>query len=95
MKKILLATIVTFLLFGCERSSTFEDYGDTVTDTYNRAENFADKASLKAARRSIQSYRSMNGKFPASIEEVAAAMGGSFDAAKYDYDPATGRIDLK
>ena len=95
MKMILLAGIVIFCLSGCEGSSTTEDYGDTVIESYERVGNLADKASLKAARRSIQSYRSINGKYPASIEEVADSMGGTFDVEKYDYDPATGKIDFK
>ena len=95
MKKIVWVFVVMFFLFGCEESSTIEDYGDTVTEAYGRAGNITDKANLQAAKKNIQSYRANNGKYPGSIEEVADFMGGSFDVDKYDYDPATGKIDLK
>jgi len=95
MKKMLLVCIVIAFLFGCERNSPLEDYGDTVVESYERVGGVADEASLQAARRSIRSYKTMNGKYPASIEEVAATMSGAFNAELYVYDPATGRIDFK
>jgi len=95
MKKIIWACIVIFFLFGCEESTIIEDYGDTVTESYGRAGDITDKANLQAAKKNIQSYLANNGKYPGSIEEVADFMGGSFDAEKYDYNPATGKINLK
>jgi len=95
MKKMLLVCIIISFLAGCERSSSFEDYGDTVVESYDRVEGLTAGVNLKEAKKGIRSYRAMNGKYPTSIEEVAEYMGGTFDVEKYDYDPATGKIDLK
>ncbi len=95
MKKALFVFIVLLIISGCEGNNFFEDYGDAATDSYENVGNIADKASLQAAKRYIQSYRAINGKYPESIEELAVSIGGDFDTEKYEYNSASGKIELR
>ena len=94
MKRIILACLFVFLVFGCDRD-TDQDYADEVVETLDRTQEFADNMSLQAIQRNIRSYRALNGKYPESVEALATIAGYNFDPDKYEYDPDTGIISLK
>jgi hypothetical protein len=79
-------------LAACEENPG-EEYGKSVVRTIDRAGKTADAANLNAMRKSVESYRALNGTYPESIDGIASSMG--LDPSRYDYDPATGRVALR
>lgn len=79
-------------LAACEENPG-KEYGRSVVRSIERAETAADAANLNTLRKSIESYRALNGTYPENIDEIASSMG--LDASRYDYDPATGRVTLR
>ena len=94
--------IITVLLlvapvFGCKEKSSnpVQEYGNTLIDSYERAQRTADTTNLAIFRRSVQAYRSANGKNPESLQDLENFLGEKIDPDKYEYDPETGVINIK
>lgn len=92
MKAILLGCLAVLLLAGCDRNPV-EEFGEQMMVSYERASETADEATLQALRRSIRSYRALNGRYPESLEELQAAVGAGVDLEAYAYDPETGSLN--
>lgn len=78
---------------GCKENPV-EEYGTGLVDKYQSTQKDADAASLSLLRQSIQLYRTANGRYPASLDELASATGTELDPEKYSYDPASGELTL-
>jgi hypothetical protein len=87
---IIVVALAMSLGLACEENPA-QEYGRALTGSMDRAESVAERANLDALRKSVAAYRTMNGKYPGSLDEVAAGL----DASRYDYDPATGKVTLK
>lgn len=97
MKSMLLLTFslcLVFLVSGCE-DNPVDRYGTGLVDSYKSTQEKADAASLALARSAAQTFRTANGRYPESLEELSSSMGSNLDPSKYSYDPATGEISLK
>jgi hypothetical protein len=94
----MLFSALTMLLLasGCEdKTNPVEEYGTGLTDAYHNSQKAADSAGLETLRRSVKTFRSANERNPASLEELSGFVGISIDTNAYDYDPATGQVNLK
>ncbi|GAB4390278.1 MAG: hypothetical protein Kow0025_21210 [Thermodesulfovibrionales bacterium] len=72
-----------------------EQYGTGLVNSYTRSKTAASAANLDSLRRSAAAYRASNGRYPETFEELLAFSGIEVNPADFDYDPATGRIDLR
>lgn len=79
---------------GCKENPV-EEYGTGLVDKYQSTQKDADAASLSLLRQSIRMYRTANGRYPASLDELSAATGTELDPEKFAYDPATGELTLR
>jgi hypothetical protein len=89
---ILVVALALAGLAACKENPG-KEYGKAIVRPIERAGTAADAANLEALRKSVESYRALNGTYPESIEELASSMG--LDASRYRYDPATGRVAQK
>jgi len=78
---------------GCE--NPIEKGGDEVINAMKRSQAVADSATLSTLNNAAQSYRTMNGKYPESIEELEHFTGETIDSEKFEYDPVTGKVSAK
>ncbi|RJQ41071.1 MAG: hypothetical protein C4550_02355 [Nitrospiraceae bacterium] len=85
------------LLASCDEKSKnpVSEYGDAMIDAYKKGQAVKETADLDAIRKTIQVYYAENGKYPASLDEIANLIGKPLDTAKYDYNPQTGKVSLK
>jgi len=90
---LLFVPLVFFFVSGCE--NPIEKGGDKVINAMKRSQAVADSATLSTLNNAAQSYRSMNGKYPESIEELEHFAGETIDREKFEYDPATGKVSVK
>jgi|Deesub1362A_J573_1020465.scaffolds.fasta_scaffold00013_66 hypothetical protein len=97
MKRIFFVLSVLFLLslISACKESPVEEYGDALIDSYEMSKEAADAANLDTIKRSIAAYYASNGKYPESLDEIAAFTGIELNPDKYDYDPETGKITLR
>jgi type II secretory pathway pseudopilin PulG len=94
MRGAVLACLIALLWAGCDRNPV-EEFGEQMLVSYETSRQAADEASLQAIQRYIRSYRALNGRYPESIEELAASLGAGYDLEPYDYDPATGTLTAR
>lgn len=94
---IVLALLLVSFASGCEEApkNPVEEYGMGLVNSYGRSKEAASAANLDALRRTIAAFRAANGRYPESLDEVAAFMGSDVDPDAYDYDPETGKIALR
>jgi len=90
---VLLFVLLAFTFVACE--NPIEKGGDEVINAMKRSQAVADSATLSTLNNAAQSYRSMNGKYPESIEELEHFTGETIDREKFEYDPATGKVSVK
>lgn len=67
-----------------------------LVDVLQRAKAVRTQSDLTVIRQSIQVYEAENGRFPASLEEMRKRIQipPAPEGFRYEYDPATGEIDL-
>jgi hypothetical protein len=97
MKRLFLLAFslcLVFLVSGCE-DNPVDRYGTGLVDSYKSTQEKADAASLAMTRSAVQTFRTANGRYPESLEELSSSTGTKLDASKYAYDPATGEISPK
>jgi len=82
-----------FALAGCE--NPIEKGGDEVIKAMDRTQAVADATTMTALNNAARSYKSMNGKYPESIEELEHFVGEYIDREKFEYDPTQGKVSLK
>jgi hypothetical protein len=88
---LLLAALWALPFVGCEANPVHE-YGTGLLKSREKAATTADAASLQALRQSIQAFRAAEGRYPESVEELAAFSGLELSPQAYAYDPETGAI---
>ena len=96
--RIILSVIVlSFLLFACKEKpkNPVAEYGDALIDSYKRGQQAGEKANLDAVKKAVESYRAINGRLPANLEEAQEFIGSGIDPSKYDYNPENGSVSLK
>jgi hypothetical protein len=69
-----------------------QQYGNTMTQSYNSARKLDSKVNLLEVRKSIQEFYAANGRYPADLNELSAFNGIALKGDKYAYDPATGTL---
>jgi len=95
MKKALaiMAAVLCLMAFSSCEENPVQEYGRGLTGALEKADTAADSANLDALRKSISAYRASEDRYPESLAEITSAMG--LDPARFDYDPATGRVALR
>jgi hypothetical protein len=89
---IIVAALAMSLALACEENPA-QEYGRALTGSMDRAESVAERANLEALRRSVESHRALNGRYPESLDGIAQAMG--LDPSRFDYNPSTGTVTLR
>lgn len=85
---------VSFLFFaGCD--NPVEKGGDEVINALKRSQSVADNATVNALNNAAQTFKTMNSKYPDSIEQLERFTGEQIDREKFEYDPVEGKISLK
>ncbi len=96
--KILFYVFLIFLISlaaGCEeKTNPVSKYGDSVIGAYERSSITANQSTLQGIKDAIRAYHILNGKYPASLEEIQKLMGSRIDTGLYQYDPESGEITL-
>jgi hypothetical protein len=97
MKRLFLGMAVLSLIAACDEKprNPVSEYGNTMIDSYKKAQAVKETADLDAIRKTIQAYHALNDKYPQSLDEVAGLIGKPLDTAKYEYNPQTGIVSLK
>ena len=88
-----MAAVLCLVAFSSCEENPAQDYGRGLVQTLDKADTAADRANLDALRKSIAAYHAAEGRYPESLTEITSAMG--LDPARFDYDPATGRVALR
>jgi hypothetical protein len=70
-------------------------YGDSLINAYQGAQNAAEQANLDAVRKAISAYHAANDTYPNSLQDINNLLGVQIDLSVYDYDPSTGNVTLK
>jgi hypothetical protein len=94
LANMLMALMVSVGPFACQDNPA-QQYGDHVIKGYKDAQQVREKADVSQLRRSAQEFHSMNGRYPADLQELEQFSKIAIDADKYTYDPATGEITAK
>ena len=98
MKNLLLMLSITAVLFGCDQKqkNPVSEYGDTMINSYQKGKQAGIDGNLDAVRQAVKAYNAANDKYPQNLDEINPLLGGTVvDFSKYDYDPQTGRVNLK
>ena len=98
MKPLLLILLIMPFLFGCDQKpkNPVAEYGDTMINSYQKGKQAGIEGNLEAVRQAVKAYHAANDKYPQNLQEVDPLLGGTkVDFSKYDYDPQTGKVDLK
>jgi hypothetical protein len=90
----LLLLLPVFLTISCKQDP-IKEYGNEVIDAYDRAGGTVDIANLRGLQNAVQMYRTQNGRYPDSLEDVAGFMNSQVNLNKYQYNPDTGKVQLK
>jgi hypothetical protein len=69
-----------------------QQYGNTMTQSYNSARKLDSKVNLLEVRKSIQEFYAANGRYTADLHELSAFNGIALKGDKYEYDPAAGTL---
>lgn len=86
------------LLTACKdkpRNNPVQDYGNALINSYEKAQDAADKANFELIKRAIQQFHGANGEYPKNLQDLAKFIGIEINADKYEYDPRTGTITLR
>ncbi len=98
-KVVIMASILLLLplLTACKDKprNPVKEYGNTLINSYEKAQDAADTANFELIKRAIQQFHAANGEYPASLEALQKFIGIDINADKYEYDPRTGTITLK
>lgn len=97
MKWAIAIMLAAALVAGCKdkEKNPVLKYGETLIKSINTSKSTAAAINIDGARTAIRSYHTMNGRYPASIDEVKEIMGYKFRPEQYNYDPTTGEITAK
>jgi hypothetical protein len=91
---LLVFTLLTVLTISCKQDPIGE-YGEGLLDTMDRGKATVNVANMKNLENAVRIYRTQNGKYPESLEEVKDMMNTPVDLSLYDYDPSSGRVTLR
>jgi hypothetical protein len=95
-RETLLVLALALVPYGCERENNpVDQYGTGLVDAYKESQAAGEQATLSAIRSAVAVHRATEGKYPESLDAIAAGMGTPLDPDVYAYDPATGSVGLK
>ena len=101
MKKAALISTILLLLplmTACKdkpRNNPVKDYGNTLINSYEKAQGAAETANFELIKRAIQQFHAANGEYPENLQDLAKFIGIEINADMYEYDPRTGTITLR
>jgi len=102
MKKAVIMASVLFLLIlltACkdkdEPRNPVKEYGNTLINSYEKAQGAAETANFELIKRAIQQFHAANGEYPENLQDLAKFIGIEINADMYEYDPRAGTITLR
>jgi len=91
---IMITVLLVFFISSCNNTPA-QQYGTTMTQSLKSAKSVEVKANADAARKAIQDFYAVYGKYPADLAEVASVTGIPLKSDKYDYNPESGALTEK
>lgn len=90
------ALTLLLVLMGCgESGNPIEQYGKEVIQAGERTKRVRARADMQALKTAIQQFYMERGHFPGSLDELPIVQYQEIDPDLYDYDPASGQVQLR
>ncbi len=69
-----------------------QQYGNTVIQTYKRAQKLDAKVNVQQIQKSVQEFYASNGRYPADLDELSSFCGLTLKSENYEYDSSNGTL---
>lgn len=94
-RPVVLSMVLCALVSCSEEKKTVQQYGNTLTQSYQNTKKFDKDLNVLQVQKSIQEFNAAKGRYPADLNELSSFSGLTLKSDNYEYDPSNGTLTEK